>query len=51
MLHESLPNIGLLFGLHHRTEAMFGFGASVVAVVDAAARLSPASPGRFVAVS
>jgi hypothetical protein len=32
----SLPNIGLFYGLHHWTEAMFGFGARTIAVVDAA---------------
>jgi hypothetical protein len=32
----SLPSIGLFYGLHHWTEAMFGFGARTVAVVDAA---------------
>ena len=32
----SLPNISLFFGLHHWTEEMFGFGARVIAVVDAA---------------
>jgi hypothetical protein len=32
----SLPNIGLYFGLHHWTEAMFGFGARTIAIVDAA---------------
>jgi BT1 family len=36
----SLPGIGLLFGLHEWTEAMFGFGARTIAIVDAAA-LSP----------
>ena len=33
----SLPNISPVFGLHHWTEEMFGFGALVIAVVDAAA--------------
>ena len=33
----SLPNIGLVYGLHQWTEAMFGFGARTIAVVDAAA--------------
>jgi hypothetical protein len=33
----SLPNIGLYYGLHHWTEATFGFGARAIAVVDAAA--------------
>jgi hypothetical protein len=32
----SLPNIGLFYGLHHWTEAMLGFGARTIAVVDAA---------------
>jgi len=32
----SLPNIGLFYGLHHWTEAMFGFGARSIAVIDAA---------------
>jgi hypothetical protein len=32
----SLPNIGLYYGLHHWTEATFGFGARAIAVVDAA---------------
>jgi hypothetical protein len=32
----SLPNVGLFYGLHHWTEAHFGFGARAVAVVDAA---------------
>jgi BT1 family len=32
----SLPNIGLFYGLSHWTEAMFGFGARTIAVVDAA---------------
>jgi BT1 family len=32
----SLPNVGLFYGLHHWTEAMFGFGARTVAIVDAA---------------
>jgi BT1 family len=32
----SLPSIGLFYGLHHWTEAMFGFGARTVAVLDAA---------------
>ena len=32
----SLPNIGLYYGLHHWTEAQFGFGARTIAVVDAA---------------
>jgi hypothetical protein len=33
----SLPNIGLIYGLHHWTEATFGFGARTIAFVDAAA--------------
>ncbi|HET7668510.1 MAG TPA: hypothetical protein VFK56_21095 [Mycobacterium sp.] len=33
----SLPNIGLVYGLHHWTEAVFGFGARSIAIVDAAA--------------
>jgi MFS family permease len=33
----SLPNIGLVFGLHHWTEATFGFGARTIAFVDSAA--------------
>jgi hypothetical protein len=32
----SLPNVGLFYGLHHWTEAMFGFGARSIAVLDAA---------------
>ena len=32
----SLPNIGLFYGLHHWTEANFGFGARAIAVIDAA---------------
>jgi hypothetical protein len=32
----SLPNVGLFYGLHHWTEATFGFGARTVAIVDAA---------------
>ena len=32
----SLPNIGLYFGVHHWTEAAFGFGARTIAIVDAA---------------
>jgi hypothetical protein len=31
-----LPNIGLYFGVHHWTEATFGFGARTIAIVDAA---------------
>jgi hypothetical protein len=33
----SLPNLGLLYGIHHWTEATFGFGARSIAFVDAAA--------------
>ena len=33
----SLPNIGLVYGLHSWTEATFGFGARTIALVDAAA--------------
>ena len=33
----SLPNIALIYGVHHWTEAVFGFGARSIAVVDAAA--------------
>jgi hypothetical protein len=33
----SLPNISLVYGLHHWTEATFGFGARTVAVIDAVA--------------
>jgi len=33
----SLPNIGLFFGIHHWTEATFGFGARTIALIDAAA--------------
>jgi MFS family permease len=33
----SLPNIGLVDGVHHWTEATFGFGARSIAFVDAAA--------------
>jgi hypothetical protein len=32
----SLPNIGLVYGLHEWTKAMFGFGARTIAIVDAA---------------
>jgi len=32
----SFPNIGLIYGLHHWTEATFGFGARSIALVDAA---------------
>ena len=33
----SLPNIGLVYGLHEWTEATFGFGARSIAFVDAVA--------------
>jgi hypothetical protein len=33
----SLPNVGLVYGVHHWTEATFGFGARSIAFVDAAA--------------
>ncbi len=33
----SFPNIGLVYGLHTWTEAVFGFGARSIAFVDAAA--------------
>src|SRR5262245_32297615 len=32
----SLPNIALVYGVHHWTEAVFGFGARSIAFVDAA---------------
>jgi hypothetical protein len=32
----SLPNIGLVYGLHEWTEANFGFGARTIAIIDAA---------------
>ena len=32
----SLPNVGLVYGLHNWTEATFGFGARFIAIVDAA---------------
>jgi hypothetical protein len=32
----SLPSIGLFYGLHHWTEAIFGFGARTIAIIDAA---------------
>jgi hypothetical protein len=32
----ALPNIGLVYGLHHWTQAVFGFGARSIAFVDAA---------------
>jgi len=31
----SLPNIGLIYGLHHWTEATFGFGPRTIAIIDA----------------
>jgi hypothetical protein len=31
----SLPNVGLVYGLHDWTEANFGFGARTIAIVDA----------------
>jgi hypothetical protein len=33
----SLPNIALMYGVHQWTEAVFGFGARSIAIVDAAA--------------
>ena len=33
----SFPNIGLVYGIHQWTEAVFGFGARSIAFVDAAA--------------
>jgi hypothetical protein len=33
----SLPTIGLYYGLHHWTEAQFGFGARTIALIDTAA--------------
>jgi hypothetical protein len=33
----SLPNIALIYGVHQWTEAVFGFGARSIAIVDAAA--------------
>jgi MFS family permease len=33
----SLPNIALIYGVHHWTKAMFGFGARSIAFIDAAA--------------
>jgi hypothetical protein len=33
----SLPNLGLVYGVHHWTESTFGFGARSIAFVDAAA--------------
>jgi hypothetical protein len=32
----SLPSIGLFFGVYHWTEAMFGFGARTIALIDTA---------------
>ncbi|MBX3521016.1 MAG: hypothetical protein KF835_13470 [Xanthobacteraceae bacterium] len=32
----SIPNVALYYGLHHWTEANFGFGARSIAIVDAA---------------
>jgi hypothetical protein len=32
----SLPNISLFYGLHHWTEAKFGFGTRAIAIIDAA---------------
>jgi hypothetical protein len=34
---STLPNIGLVYGIHQWTESMFGFGARSIAFVDAAA--------------
>jgi hypothetical protein len=33
----SLPNVALVYGVHHWTEAVFGFGARSIAFVDSAA--------------
>jgi len=33
----SFPNIGLVYGIHHWTEATFGFGARSIAFIDSAA--------------
>lgn len=33
----SLPTIGLFYGVHHWTEAHFGFGARTIALIDSAA--------------
>ena len=33
----SLPNIGLIYGLHHWTATTFGFGARTIAFIDSAA--------------
>jgi len=32
----SVPNIALVYGLHHWTDATFGFGARTIAIVGAA---------------
>jgi MFS family permease len=32
----SLPNVGLVYGVYHWTEEVFGFGARTIAIVDAA---------------
>jgi hypothetical protein len=32
----SLPNVGLVYGLHHWTEETFSFGARTIAIIDAA---------------
>ena len=32
----SLPNVGLVYGLHYWTEETFGFGARTIAIIDAA---------------
>jgi hypothetical protein len=36
----SLPNLGLIYSIHHWTEAQFGFGARTIAIVDSVA-ISP----------
>ena len=33
----ALPNVALIYGVHHWTAAVFGFGARTIAFVDAAA--------------
>ena len=33
----SLPNIGLIYGLHHWTQSVFGFGARTIAFINSAA--------------
>ncbi len=33
----TLPSIGLIYGLHEWTEAMFGFGARTISIIDTAA--------------